>query len=210
MSGGNISNLLHLSFTKQNRKKSVALFFKWVRDRVCDTTCLSLKMLFHKNRLHLNALISKEICFWSKDGRKKIQVFLSEPVISEISWGMAASSQHWRYACFERKELETPKCISQAIVPRTALTSTHFLHKSLMKTNWRGKSSQLTFIKNKSCQNNVMAFLCLGDLLEGEGESVGYQGGYQLAWTNSSDAATRKQVNTVWVTSPGSTSSGWF
>lgn len=141
---------------------------------------------------------------------KKNQVFPSEPVISEISWGMAASPQHWRYACFERKELETPTCIGRAMTPRTALTSTHFLHKSLMKTNWRGKSSQLAFIKNKSCQNKVMAFLCLGDLLEGEGESGGYQGEYQLTWMKSSGAATKKQVNTVWVKSPGSTSSCWF
>lgn len=140
-------------------------------------------MLFHQNRLLLNALISKEVCFWNKAGRKKIFKCSFLNLLSlrpPGAWLQAHSIGDG--ACFERKEVETPKPISLATMPRITLTSTCFLHKSLMKTNWRGKSSQLAFIKNKSCQNKVMAFLSLGDLLEGEGESGGYQGGYHLTW----------------------------
>lgn len=86
-------------------------------------------------------------------------MFLSKLVISEIFWGMAASPQHWRWCFFclffQRKEVDTHKLISLVVMPRMTLTSPHFFHKSLMKTNWRVRSSQLTFIK--SCQDNGSA-----------------------------------------------------
>lgn len=95
-------------------------------------------------------------------------------------------------SCFERQEAGTRKPISQATMPRMTQTSTRFLHKSLTKTNWRGKSSQLAFIKNKSRQSKATAFLCLGNLPVEEGENGGYQGGYQLTRVRPSDAAISK------------------
>lgn len=159
--------------TKQ-RMKNIGLFLKWVRNRtdnkVCGRTHFCQKILFHWNRLLLNALISKEDCFSNKAGTKNF--FLNLLSLSPPgAWLQAHSSGDG--ACSERKEVESHKPDSLATMPGMTLSCTHSLYnRSLMKTNWRGKGSQLAFIKTTPCQNKVMTLLCLGNPLEGEGGST--------------------------------------